>query len=269
MVEEDLSFQDSLGHRVSCLITAPEQRTDRAAVLCHGFLSSKHSTTNKTLTRLLLDRHVATLRFDFFGHGESDGPFEELTTMIAVGQALAALEVAASRGYRRLALVGSSFGGLVATLATARWMERATPSSQTSRPSSTSLRCLALKCPVVDFSEELSLEFGPQEMARWKGTDTIPNITGGPGRVKLAYGFYEDCRNHVAYGPAKTISIPTLIVQGDRDEFIPLHQSQRLFENLAGQKCLEVLPGADHQFSKAEDFHKMTSLIVDWVSTHI
>jgi uncharacterized protein len=158
------------------------------------------------------------------------------------------------KGYRRIGLMGSSFGGLVAILTAAR---------------RTDLACLALKCPVVDFAEELRLEFGENEMARWKATDTIPNIMGGPDRIRLRYAFYEDSLKQIAYGPARSITAPTLIVQGDRDEHVPLHQSQRLFEALRAPKRLEMIPGADHQFTKGVDFTRMTGLIADWLTTYL
>jgi dipeptidyl aminopeptidase/acylaminoacyl peptidase len=121
----------------------------------------------------------------------------------------------------------------------------------------------------VDFAEELRLTFGPEELARWQATDTIPNIMGGPDRVRLRYDFYEDCLRQIAYGPAERIAIPTLIVQGKRDECVPLHQSRRLHDVLRGQTRLDLLPDADHQFTRREDFRQMTASISDWLMTHL
>jgi pimeloyl-ACP methyl ester carboxylesterase len=253
-MEEAINFHDSHGHRIAAILSVPDVPTTRLAVLCHGFLSGKNSTTNKTLTRLLNERGIATFRFDFFGQGDSDGPFEEITTTLAVHQAKAALDLVTARGYDRIGLVGSSFGGLVAILTAAQRGD---------------IACLALKCPVVDFAEELRLTFGPEELARWQATDTIQNIMGGPDRVRLRYTFYEDCLRQIAYGPAEHITVPTLIVQGERDECVPLHQSRQLRDALRGPKRLDLLPSADHQFSRGEDFHQMTSSISSWLVTHL
>ena len=253
-MEEAIIFHDSHGHRIAAILSTPDVPTTRLAVLCHGFLSGKNSTTNKTLTRLLNERGIATFRFDFFGQGDSDGPFEELTTTLAVHQTETALDLISARGYDRIGLVGSSFGGLVAILTTAQRRD---------------IACLALKCPVVDFAEELRLTFGPEEFPQWQATDTVPNIMGGPDRVRLRYAFYEDCLKQIAYGSAEHITVPTLIVQGEQDECVPLHQSKRLFDALNGLKKLELLPEADHQFTRGEDFHRMTTSISDWLSTHL
>lgn len=253
-MEEPIIFRDSAGRKVSGLLALPPAPTDRAAILCHGFLSNKNSTTNKALARLLGERGIATLRFDFFGQGESEGPFEQITLSIAVDQALAAIEVARSKGLRRLGLMGSSFGGLVATLVAARLP---------------SLQALALKCPVPDFPEMLRLEFGDKGIERWKRSGEIPDVTGGAQPIRLQFTLYEDCLAHDAYKAAESIQAPVLIVQGDCDEYVPLHQSRRLFDVLKTEKQLQILPGADHGFTKAEDFRMMVTLIADWLSRHI
>lgn len=253
-MEESLTFQDQHAHRIAAILSMPDTPTRRLVVLCHGFLSGKNSTTNRTLTRLLNEQDLATFRFDFFGHGDSDGPFENITVTLALHQTLAALDLVTIRGYDRIGLVGSSFGGLVAILTAAQCRD---------------IACLALKCPVVDFAEELRLTFSAEELDRWQATGTIPNIVGGPDRVRLHYDFYEDCLKHIAYGPAERITAPTLIVQGEQDECVPLHQSQRLHDVLGGPKRLDLLPGADHQFTRGEDFRRMTTSISDWLITHL
>ncbi len=253
-MEEALSFWDGQGHRIAAVLSVPPQSTDGIVVLCHGFLSNKNSTTNRTLTRLLNDRGLAVLRFDFYGQGDSEGLFEDVTVTLAVEQANKAVDLVKARNFRRIGLVGSSFGGLVA-IHTAAFREE--------------ISCLALKCPVVDFAEELRLEFGPDELARWMETDTIPDILGGGRRVRLKYRLYEDSLKQIAYEPASRISAPTLIVQGERDELVPLHQSRRLLESLGGPKKLVLLPEADHQFTRGEDFRVMTDSITEWLRAHL
>ncbi|WP_447977430.1 alpha/beta hydrolase [Candidatus Nitrospira bockiana] len=253
-MEHAVTFYDAEGHRIAGLLSTPAVSTDRVAVLCHGFLSSKQSTTNKTLTRLLNERGIATFRFDFFGQGESQGPFEDITVSVALGQASAALDLVREKGYRRVALMGSSFGGLVAILTAAQRRD---------------LAALALKCPVPDFPETLRLEFGVAGMQHWKESHEVPDVTGGPGLVRLKYRLYEDALTYDAYKAAESIQAPVLIVQGDCDELVPLHQSCRVFEAVRTEKHLEIIPGADHGFTKGDDFRRMTTLIAEWFVKHL
>ena len=253
-MEEALTFKDRYGHRTAGILTVPKAATDRAVLLCHGFLSNKNSTTNKTLTRALTEQGIATFRFDFFGQGESDGPFENITVTVALGQALAALDLLTARGYKRIGLAGSSFGGLIAILAASKRSD---------------LACLGLKCPVADFAEVLRLEFGEVGMAHWKTHHEIPDVTGGPKPVRLRYALYENCLDYDGYRAAAAIKTPTLIVQGEKDELVPLHQSSRLMETLQGKRQLEIIRGADHGFTKGEDFKKMATLLTDWMVKHL
>ncbi len=268
-MEQALTFKDPEGHAVSAVLTRPRTHTDNIAVLCHGFLSGKNSTTNKVLTPLLVDQGIGTFRLDFFGHGESPGPFEALTVSRAVRQALAALDLVASMGYARIGLVGSSFGGLVAILAAATWARPPSAGEPDKAQPRTGLACLALKCPVVDFPEELHLQLGKQGMAEWKRTDTIPDPRGGPSRLRLAYAFYEDATRNVAYEAACAVTAPTLIVHGEEDALVPVHQSTRFFDALTTEKSLRLLPGADHQFTRGEDFREMTTLLAGWLTTYL
>jgi uncharacterized protein len=260
-LEQALLFTDPSGHQISGILVSPTGGTDRLAVLCHGFLSNKNSATNRALTGILLPHGIATLRFDFFGHGDSEGPFEQLTVGIAVQQTLAALGLAASHGYRKIGLVGSSFGGLVAILAAGQFGTEAAGAFD--------LTCLALKCPVSDLAAMLREEFGATGMRQWETTNTIPNITGGPARIPLLFSFYEDCAHHVAYEAPKAVTLPTLIVHGDADECVPVAQSQRLQEFLGGKTSLVVLAGADHHFSQPAHFREMTDHIGQWIVDHL
>lgn len=253
-MEQSLTFHDSAGHRTFGILACPDRPTDRLVVLCHGFLSNKNSTTNKTLTRLLLEHGIATFRFDFFGQGESEGPFEQITLTTAIDQAHSALNLIGTKGYQRLGLTGSSFGGLVSILVAAQRRD---------------LSALALKCPVADFPETLRLEFGDERMAHWKRFNEIPNVVGGLHPVSLHHHLYEDCLTYDAYKEAESIRAPTLIVQGDCDELVPLHQSRRLIDAIRGNKRLEVLSGADHGFTKGDDFRRMTTLIADWMTLYV
>src|SRR5438270_11267696 len=103
-MEEALTFTDPAGHKVAGILATPVEKTDRMAVLCHGFLSNKNSKTNQALTALLPPQGIGTFRFVFFGQGESQGPFERITVSLAVRQALAGLHLMRSNGYRKLAL---------------------------------------------------------------------------------------------------------------------------------------------------------------------
>ena len=249
-IQRALSFQDSHGHLVSALLAEPPGKAEGIVVLCHGFLSTKQSNTNRRITDILLLQGISTFCFDWFGMGESEGSFADITVGRCCDQLKQALAFISRQGHQRIGLIGSSFGGLISILVAGQYPH---------------LLALGLKCPVPDFPELLRLEFGEAAMGHWKATGEIPNVTGGDKPIELRYDFYEDCLQYDAYHAAETIKSPTLIVHGDQDELVPLHQIQRLRGALTTQKELRILEGANHYFGKPEDFRKMTTLLGDWM----
>ncbi len=250
-----LTIQDSKGLGISGILTEPSLKSTCLVVLCHGFLSNKDSKTNRRVTELLMTKGISTFCFDWFGMGNSEGKFADLTVGICCEELKQALAHVRAQGYSRIGLVGSSYGGLIATLVAS---------------CDSSLAALGLKCPVPDFPEMLRLEFGEEAMDRWQSTGKIPDVTGRDGKsIELRYAFYEDCLTYNAYEAAQTIQTPTLIVHGDHDELVPLEQIERLHESLAGEKQLQLLSGANHHFGKPDDFRKMTTRLADWMTEHL
>jgi hypothetical protein len=248
--ETPVSFTSSSGIVTTGIFAQPAAPTNRAVILCHGFLSDKNSRTNRRLTELLLPRSIATLRFDWYGMGESPEPLPYLSIQKCEEQLDAASRFLTERAMNALGLIGSSFGGFMAILSARRYPQ---------------LHALGLKCPVVDFPEVLRLEFGAEAMERWKRTDHIPNILGGDQPLPLPYSFFEECLTYNGYVSASRIQAPTLIVHGDQDEIIPSHQIDRLLASLNVPKHLRLIPGANHQFGRPEDFRLMTTHLATWM----
>ena len=218
-------------------------------ILCHGFMSSKASRTNQTLTEKLVARGISACRFDFFGHGDDKRPFEEITLTACIRQIAAVVDWAASQNrHKRIGLMGSSFGGLAALLAASR------------RPE---IDRIGLKCPVSDYPPIWRTRLGEAGMADWRARGRLAFLTP-EGRARLRYTFFDDLLRHDAYRAAADIGAPVLIVHGDADTDVPAAQSRRLHAALTTRKRLQILSGADHAFSKPEDFDRMIGLLFNW-----
>lgn len=249
-----VSFTGSSGIVTTGIFAQPAASTNRAVILCHGFPSDKNSRTNRRLTDLLIPQSIATLRFDWYGMGDSPEPLSHLRIKKCEEQLDAAVHFLAERSMKALGLIGSSFGGFMALLSAPRYPH---------------LKALGLKCPVVDFSEVLRLELGADAMERWKRTDHIPDVFGGELPTPLPYAFFEECLTYNGFNSASRIQAPTLIVHGDQDEIIPVHQIDRLLTSLNVPKDFRLIPGANHQFGRPEDFRLMTTHLAEWMIAHL
>lgn len=252
-MKEKIFFKNSKGDKLCGILSNPTSNIENPIILfCHGFTTSKDGRTYVRLEEILNRHELSTFRFDFFGHGESEGKFEEITTSEAVADVLNAIEFLKESGYKKIGLVGSSFGGMVSIIAS---------------PQIDCLYVLALKSPVSDYMDKVVTEEDKQEIEAWE-KNGFTYVTGSEGQnLRLNYSFFEDAEKVKGYDFAQKIKIPTLIVHGNKDETVPVEQSIKaagLMENCR----LEIIDGADHTYSQPEHFEKMLNLISEFITNH-
>src|SRR3972149_9989457 len=207
-MEEKLYFQNSKGNKLCGILSDPTgDKNKPIIILCHGFNSSKNSSTNTALKLILSRNNISSFRFDFFAHGESEGNFEDLTQSESVDDTLQAIKFIKKLGYKKIGLFGSSFGGLAATMTASK---------------SDDIYLLALKAPVSSYYEFTDYKY-KKLLDEWKQK----GYAFREGK-KLNYTFYEDIKNNIAYDVANKIRVPTIIVHGDADTDVPIDQSKKL-----------------------------------------
>lgn len=243
---EKVYFLDSKGNKVCGILSNPSLDCNiPIIILCHGFTTSKDNSTYTRLEQILNKENIATFRFDFFGHGESEGNFEDITISKAVDDIESAVQYLKAKGFSKLGLMGSSFGGMSSLMAASH---------------SSDLFVLILKSPVSDYLEVEKLRKTPEEMEEWKVKGWIFHKDR-----KLNYTFVEDFANNNAYEVARNITVPTLIIHGDDDDTVPIEQSKKLASTIQNSK-LEIITGADHKYTQPEHFDKMLNLISIFLS---
>lgn len=248
-MQEKISFENSKGDRLVGVLSNPTNDKDKPImIMCHGFSASKESSTYLKLEVALNEKGIATFRFDFYGHGESDGKFEDITITEAVDDALSAIEYIQSLGYSRIGLFGSSFGGMASIMAASK---------------SKDIFVLALKSPVSNYMGKLLIDRGKEGLKDWKQKGYIL-YDSGKNKLHLNYSFYEDSEKNNGYEAAKNINIPTIIVHGDVDDTVPVEQSIKTASIIKDCR-LEIIKGVDHRYTNPEHFEKMLKLISDFI----
>ncbi|MFB0565365.1 MAG: alpha/beta hydrolase family protein [Candidatus Aminicenantaceae bacterium] len=249
-MKEKLSFKNSKGEKLCGILSNPTSKKEAPIItLCHGFSTSKDGRTYVRLEQSLNKNNISTFRFDFFGHGESDGKFEEITISEAVNDVQNALYFLKKSGYTKIGLFGSSFGGMASIITASN---------------TDNLYVLALKSPVSDFSSLLINQNNAQEIKNWKENGFIYITSSDGDKRRLNYSFFLDAKNIKGYESARKIKIPCLIVHGDRDETVPIEQSKKIARLMKNCK-LEIIKGGDHTYSKPENFEKMLDLILKFI----
>lgn len=252
-MRKKIHFKNSRGDRLCAILSNPSGKTEEPMVImCHGFSTGKNGRTNTLLEEILNANNISTFRFDFFGHGESEGLFEEVTISEAVDDVHRALKYLQDLDYTLFGLVGSSFGGIVSILAAS---------------DKAGFDVLALKSPVSDYLGLLIAKDHDFNMDIWKKEGSILVTGADEQKLKLNYSFYEDAEKIRGYEAVKKIRVPTLIVHGDEDETIPLEQS-KISASLMPNCQLEIIQGADHIYSQPRHFDKMIALLSQFIIAH-
>ncbi|MFA4855813.1 MAG: alpha/beta fold hydrolase [archaeon] len=244
-MQQKLFFKNSRGDRLCGILSSPAGGSGAIVILCHGFATSKDVDTYTCLERALNQNGVSTFRFDFFGHGESEGKFEDVTISEAVDDVLCAVSFVREKGFSKIALFGSSFGGMAALLAA---------------PNVSGLFALALKSPVSDRLGKIIADEDKVSIEHWKKNGFILHESSVMGKPRLNYSFCKDAENVSAFDAAKKIRVPVLIVHGGMDKVVPVEQSKKT-ASLIPNCRLEIVQGADHHYSKPGDFEKMLALV--------
>lgn len=249
-MQEKLTFPNSKGDKLVGILSNPTNSKEQPIIiLCHGFNSGKDSRSYITFEDLFNEEEISTFRFDFWAHGESEGDFEHITITEAVDDILQAIKFLKEQEYSKIGLVGVSFGGISALNAASKTDE---------------LFALGLKCPVSNYKEMQLAKRSKEEIEEWKERG-FRYTEGKGGKHKLNYTFFEDFDNNNGYEAAEKINIPTIIVHGDADVIVPIKQSIKVAGIIKNCK-LEIIKGADHHFSKQENFDKCAELIVEFIS---
>ncbi len=115
----DLTIDGDHG-KLSAVIQKPQLKEGEKCpmvVFCHGFGGSKEGPLFELITDSLQKHGIASIRFDFNGHGKSEGDFKDMTVPNEISDAKHVIEYVRSLSYvSKLALVGHSQGGVVAAM---------------------------------------------------------------------------------------------------------------------------------------------------------
>ena len=212
-------------------------------ITLHGLESSKDSGKWPLVAARLYDADIACLRFNFRGCGtgpeKSAGEFEDVSLTARIRDYLAALRVLHETGKvdtSRLGVIGSSFGGMVALAA----------------------EDARIKAMVL-----LSTPYMIPEPQR---------VVGGyyllPSGRRFKEGFYEDLRDYNLLEAVRSAP-PLLILHGSADELVPVEHARQLYEAALEPKRQEILPGADHVFSRSDHLNRAIELSVEWIKKYL
>lgn len=205
-------------------------------ILMHGIFSSKDYPPMPTIARELARQGIGSVRFDFNGHGKSDGKMEEMTIARELADARAIWDSVVKLPYvTAVVLLGHSQGGAVASMLAGELARDGMPPAG-----------LVLLAPGSIIKEAT-------QGGRFFGQEFDP--ADPPAYIKC-FHHYKLGRDYLVqtqlldiYGTAELYQGPVCIIHGADDGIVPLWCSERYHEIYQNSQ-LYVLKGENHLFLK-------------------
>lgn len=243
------------GHRLVGIMHIADSREKRPGViLFHGFTGNKiepHRIFVK-IGRKLASSGINVLRFDFYGSGDSEGEFIEMTFTGEVEDAFTAVDFLKQQAYidpYRIGILGLSMGGGIASYVAG------------SRSDIKSVVLLSAVSSLVSLADRIRTQY-PEDKLR---SDGFVDYLGW----QLGVRFIEELPNISPVDKIKNFSGPVLIIHGSKDELVPVDAAytyhNALKERNAETKLL-VLEGADHTFNSVIWEKQVIDNVLDWFS---
>lgn len=207
-------------------------------VFLPGFKSDMNGSKALDLAEFCAERGSILLRFDYSGHGESGGRFEDGTIGRWTADALAVIDRLTTGD---IILVGSSMGGWIALLAALARPERVVG--------------LVGIAAAPDFTEKLMWEaMSPAERTKIQrdGVLHVPSQYGAAYPVTLR--LIEEGREHLLLDRPIQLDCPVRLLHGQQDPDVPWEHSLRIAAAVSGGDVQVILvKDGDHRLSRPED----------------
>ena len=236
------------GIRLNAKLDMPEKQTDKCplVIVIHGFTGHMEERHIIAVAKALNEIGYATLRVDMYGHGNSDGKFENHTLYKWLTNAMTVIDYARGLDFvTDLYLCGHSQGGMTVMLAGA--MKRDV------------IKGIIPLSPAWMIPEAarngtlLGLEFDPEHIP-----DMLPawgdhGLNGNYVRVAQMIHVEEAIDRYTG---------PVLIVHGDQDEAVPVEYGIRAAKRYKDCK-LVLIPGDTHCYDHHLD--QVVDAVRDWM----
>ena len=227
-----------------------------------GFKSDMTGTKAVALADWAAGAGRACVRFDYSGHGESEGAFTDGTIGHWLADSLAVFDACCAGPQ---ILIGSSMGGWLALLLIRELRRRDKASSNRTSPAN--VAGVVLIAPAVDFTEELMWKrFTPEIKHELEETGVWARPSQYSAEPYLVTRqLIEEGRKHLLLGGLIETGCPVRILQGVEDPDVPWRHAVELTSRLASDDVvLTLVKDGDHRLSRPEDIERMIQAVKEF-----
>ena len=215
-------------------------------ILCHGFTGTKNEFLHVELAEDLERAGIASIRFDFNGHGKSEGNFQDMTVLNEIEDARHVYEyVRDMRGVTSVSLAGHSQGGVVASMLAGQLGAK-------------NIKALALMAPAAVLRDNaiaggfFGMTYDP------KNPPEYVEIFRG---LRVGRNYITTAQTLPIYETAAKYQGAALIVHGTADDIVYYGYGLR-YHDIYKNSRIELLPGFNHGFT--QDVQGTAKIVADF-----
>ena len=217
--------------------------TDRCpmVILMHGIFSSKDYNPMPALAKGLAQAGIASIRFDFDGHGKSEGRMQDMTIEKEIADAMAIWDYVKGLPYvSRVGFLGHSQGGVVASMTAGRLASKGSDFP----------KAMVLIAPGSVIKE--ACQGGKFFNARFDPKDPPEHIRCW-GIKKLGREYLLGTQELEIYETAAMYKGDVLLLHGTKDGIVPMWCSERFKETYGDKAELSKIEGENHTITRRRD----------------
>ena len=218
-----------------------------AVVFLGGFRSDMTGTKALALEASARKTGRAFLRFDYLGHGQSSGRFEDGTIGRWLDDSLAAVDALAGG---KFVLVGSSMGGWLSLLVARARADR--------------LAGLVLIAAAPDFTERMLLKgLSAGDRARLERDGRLERPSQySPEPSVFTWKLIEEGRNHLLLDKKLVLPCPVRLLHGQSDPDVPWEYSLQIARHLEAPEVITTfVKCGDHRLSTPADIARLIATV--------
>jgi pimeloyl-ACP methyl ester carboxylesterase len=215
-------------------------------LFCAGFNSDMQGNKALGLEDWCRGQGIQFTRFDYYGHGESDGAMEQGTIGRWRDDALAILD-SVTTGPQLI--VGSSMGGWIMLLAALARPDRITG--------------LVGIAAAPDFTQSLlaqRLDDQQRRQLEETGFCDMPNDYDEPYRISRQ--LLDEANDHLLLGRSIDVDVPVRLLHGQRDADVPWENALAIARQLGSADVeVQLIKSGDHRLSEPVDIRRLIATV--------
>lgn len=233
--------------KLSAVMQTPDGKNSYPIVMIlHGFTGNKNGALLTALADDLEQAGIASIRFDFNGHGDSEGNFSDMTVLNEIEDAKKVYEyVRKLPAITSVSIAGHSQGGVVTSMLAGELGTK-------------KVKCIALMAPAAVLRDDAirGNVFG----IKYDSLNPPEYVEIFEGH-KIGRNYITTAQTLPIYETAEKFQGSALMVHGTGDIIVPYTYSLH-YQHIYRKSRLELLPGLDHGFNP--DVTKTAKIVADY-----